>query len=179
MAALEALFRQLPDINGFQVPDYDNDYSWMGVLNYKENPGAAEVSSQVPEVKGWNCSYVKDFLLDASAAIVIPSDRVYTRFSFAVDTTDPVFYVDWGDGRKEEFRNENPQYTYKSIAGYAEGNVIRIYAPGTTELGIANAAYEDVDVSGMPALRRLSCSGNNFASLDMSKNSALEYLNCS
>lgn len=177
-AALEALFRQLPDINGFQVPDYDNDYSWMGVLNYKENPGAAEVSSQVPEVKGWNCSYVKDFLLDASAAIVIPSDRVYTRFSFAVDTTDPVFYVDWGDGRKEEFRNENPQYTYKSIAGYAEGNVIRIYAPGTTELGIANAAYEDVDVSGMPALRRLSCSGNNFASLDLSKNSALEDLNC-
>lgn len=177
-AALENLFRQLPDINGFQLPDYDNDYSWMGVLNYKDNPGSGEVSSEFPEVKGWNCSYVKDFLLDANAAIVIPAEKVYTRLSFAIDTPDQTFYVDWGDGKKEEFHTTDPKYSYHSIVGYAEGEVIRIYAPGATELGIANAAYEAVDVSGMAALRRLSCSGNNFSSLDLSNNSALEDLNC-
>lgn len=174
--ALGKMFSQLPDINGIDV--WEEDAWWKAVLNYSDNPGTPDVSSEVPEAKGWNCSYKADFRGDASAAIVVPKDKVYTRFSFAIDTKDPVYWVDWGDGNKEEFRTENPEYSYNSIAGYALGQVIRIYAPSAVELGIANAAYENVDVAGMPMLRRLSCSGNNFASLDLSANKALEDLNC-
>lgn len=174
--ALEAMFRQLPDINGLEVPE--EDMSWMTVLNYNDNPGTSEVSSAIPETKGWNCSYKADILGDASAAIVIPADKVYTRFSFGIDTTDPVYYVDWGNGVKEEFHTDNPQYSYNSIVGYATGEIIRIYAPSATELGICNAAYEAVDVAGMPELLRLSCSGNNFTSIDVSSNTKLLDLNC-
>lgn len=174
--ALNALFRQLPDINGIEIPEEDK--SWMSILNYNDNPGTAEVSSEIPETKGWNCSYRPDILGDASAAIQISPDKVYSRMSFAIDTPDPVYYVDWGDGRKVEFRTENPQYTSNSIVGYAAGEVIRIYAPSTTELGICNAQYLATDVSGMPELQRLSCSGNNFSTLDLTANSKLTELNC-
>lgn len=174
--ALNAMFTQIPDINGIVIPE--NDASWMGVLNYKDNPGTAEVSPEVPETKGWNCSYKANILGDASAAIVIPSDMLYTRMSFGLDTKDEVYYVDWGDGKKEEFRTENPEYSYNSIIGYAVGQIIRIYAPSATELGVSNAGYIDLDVSGMPELLRLSCSGNNLTSLDVSKNTKLLDLNC-
>lgn len=174
--ALLSMFSQLPDINGINVPE--GDASWMTVLNYNDNPGTAEVSSDVPETKGWNCSYKADILGDASAAIVIPADKVYTRMSFGIDTKDEVYYVDWGDGRKEEFRTENPEYSYNSIIGYATGEIIRIYAPSATELGVSNAGYLDLDVSGMPELLHLSCSGNSFSSLDVSKNTNLVDLNC-
>ena len=174
--ALVKMFARLPDINGTDV--LEEEAWWKGVLNYNDNPGAPEVSPEVPETKGWNCSYRADILGDANAAIVIPRDKVHTRFSFAIDTKDPVYHVDWGDGSREEYRTVNPDYSYNSIAGYAAGEVIRIYAPSATELGIANAAYRDVDVSGMSMLRRLSCSGNDFSSLDLSRNPALEDLNC-
>lgn len=174
--ALLSMFSQLPDVNGIEVPE--NDASWMRVLNYNDNPGTAEVSSEIPETKGWNCSYKADILGDASAAILIPADKVYTRMSFGIDTKDEVYYVDWGDGKKEEFRTENPEYSYNSIVGYATGEIVRIYAPSTTELGVSNAGYLDLDVSGMPGLLRLSCSGNNLSSLDVSKNTVLQDLNC-
>lgn len=174
--ALMSMFRQLPDVNGIEIPK--DDSSWMTVLNYNDNPGTSDVSSDIAETKGWKCSYKPDIIGDASAAIVIPADKVYTSFSFDIDTPDAIYYVDWGDGVKKEFRTENPQYTYNSITGYAEGEIIRIYAPGTTELGISNAFYDAVDVSGMPELLRLSCSGNNFTSLDLSSNLKLVDLNC-
>ena len=174
--ALNAMFTQLPDINGIEVPE--TDVNWMRVLNYNDNPGASEVSSDVPETKGWNCSYKADIRGDASAAIVIPADKVYTRISFGIDTKDETYYVDWGDGNKEEFKTTDPQYSYNSIIGYATGDIIRIYAPSTTELGVSNAGYLDLDVSGMPELARLSCSGNNFSSLDLSANTKLTSLNC-
>ena len=175
-SALEKMFSQLPDINGIDV--LEEDAWWKGVLNYNDNPGASEVSSEVPETKGWNCSYKADILGDASAAIVVAKDKIFSRLSFAIDTKDPVYYVDWGDGNKEEFRTENPEYSYNSIVGYALGDIIRIYAPSATELGIANAGHENVDVSGMPMLRRLACSGNNISSLDFSANKDLEDLVC-
>lgn len=174
--ALEALFRQLPDINGTEVSDEDK--SWLTVLNYNDNPGTSEVSSVIPETKGWNCSYRPDILGDADAAWQIPADKVWTRFSFAIDTPDEVYYVDWGDGKKVEFRNDNPEFTSNSIVGYACGEIIRVYAPSTTMLGISNAGYLALDVSGMPKLRRLSCAGNSLTSLDVSENTALEELIC-
>lgn len=174
--ALTSMFSQLPDVNGIEVPE--RDASWMRVLNYNDNPGSSEVSSDVPETKGWNCSYRADILGDASAAIVIPADMVYSRMSFGLDTKDEVYYVDWGDGKKEEFRTENPEYSYNSIIGYPTGEIVRIYAPSAIELGVSNAGYLDLDVSGMPELLRLSCSGNNFSSIDVSKNTKLKDLNC-
>lgn len=174
--ALTALFRQLPDING--IDSLPEEASWKGVLDYSDNPGASEVSSAVPETKGWNCNYRPDILGDANAAMRIPADKVYTRFSFAIDTPDAVYYVDWGDGQKEEFRTADPAYSYNSIVGYALGDIVRIYAPSAIELGVCNAGYEDVDVSGMAELKRLSCTGNNLYSLDLTANTELEELIC-
>lgn len=174
--ALTAVFRQLPDINGVEIPE--DDAGWMTVLDYSGNPGAGEVTPDIPETKGWNCSYTPDILGDASAAIRIPSSLIYSRISIGLDTTDEVYYVDWGDGRKEEFRTEDPEYSYNSIVGYALGDVVRIYAPGATELGACNAGYPAIDVSGMPGLLRLSVSGNALTSIDLSANPKINDLNC-
>ncbi len=173
--ALVKMFARLPDINGADV--LEEEAWWKGALNYNDNPGApkcrpkclrprAELLLQGRHPRRRQCR-----LRDSARC-------VHTRFSFAIDTKDPVYHVDWGDGSREEYRTVNPDYSYNSIAGYAAGEVIRIYAPSATELGIANAAYLDVDVSGMSTLRRLSCSGNEFSSLDLSRNPALEDLNC-
>lgn len=175
-AALESIFRQLPDINGIEIPE--TDAAWMGVLNYNDNPGTASVSSAIPETKGWNCSYKPDILGDANAALLVPSEKIWTRISFGIDTPDPVYYVDWGDGKKVEYRTENPQYTSNSLMGYVSGDVIKIYAPSATALAVSNAGYEAIDVSGMPELLRLSCVGNAFTSLDLSKNAKIDELIC-
>ena len=175
-AALESIFRRLPDINGIHIPE--TDASWMGVLNYNDNPGTASVSSAVPETKGWNCSYKPDILGDANAAMLVPSDKMWTRISFAIDTPDPVYYVDWGDGKKVEYRTEDPAYTSNSLVGYVSGEVIKVYAPSTTALGVGNTGYEAIDVSGMPDLLRLSCVGNAFSSLDLSNNAEIDELIC-
>lgn len=173
-AALDKLFMDLPDINGLTITP--SQESWKAVLNFKNNPGALEVSTEIPETKGWICNVAgADILGDASGVFTLPTSLVNTRMGFELASPEPTVYIDWGDGVKTAYSHEEGSTSdYLNISGVVAGTEVRIYAPKATSIGIANNQVQSIYLGGMPELNFISCGGNNISELDFTKNAKLQ-----
>lgn len=174
--ALESLFNELPDINGITISE--NDMAWKGILNFRNNPGSKDVDTEVLQAKGWKFDNVDDMLGDASAMLVLPESLLMSRYTFSIMTGDEKFYVDWGNGVKQEYETDTYPGAYTNPTGVVEGSVVKIYAPETTLLAVSNTNLQAISTRNMPNLEYLSCSGNALAEVDMSANNKLTHLDC-
>ena len=176
---LASLIVALPDVSSLEV--YKEDEAWKTIFAYTGNPGAETLSdtyTEILDVKGWKAEDPSGILDDASAAFTVDPALINTRLVFAIDCgTDKTVYVDWGDGKKVEYSITGTS-SYQNLEHLVLGTTIRIYSPGATELGVANLGLSSLNVSGMPLLNRLACSGNDINELDLTHNLRLEYLVC-
>ena len=175
-AALEDLFFSLPDINGLFIDE--EDISWKGVLNFNGNPGAKEADTEFMKAKGWKHNFVQDMLGDAAAMIVVPQELVNTRFIFSIQTGDAEFDVDWGDGNRVTYQTETYEGSFTNPEGVVAGTNIKIYAPETTLLALANCGVSAVLVDNMPRLQVLSCSSNKISEISLVNNPEIVELQC-
>ena len=175
-AALEDLFFSLPDINGLFIDE--EDLSWKGVLNFNGNPGAKEADTEFMKAKGWKHNFVQDMLGDAAAMIVVPQELVNTRFIFSIQTGDAEFDVDWGDGKRVTYQTETYEGSFTNPEGVVAGTNIKIYAPETTLLALANCGVSAVLVDNMPCLQVLSCSSNKISEISLVNNPEIVELQC-
>ena len=175
-AALEELFFSAPDINGLFVDDAD--LSWKGVMNFNGNPGAKEADTEFLTAKGWKHNYVSDMLGDASAMIVVPQELVNTRLIFSIQTGDETIDVDWGDGKRVTYQVETYEGSFTNPEGVVAGTNIKIYAPETTLLALANCGVTAVLVDNMPRLEVLSCSSNSISEINLLNNPEIIELQC-
>jgi len=176
LASLSHLFEELPDINGITVNE--SDMSWMGILNFKNNPGSKDVDTEILVAKGWKFDHVDDILGDASAMLVLPEHLLMSRYTFSIMTGDEKIYVDWGNGVKQEYETDTYPGAYTNPSGVVEGKVIKIYAPATTLLAVSNTGIEAISTRNMPDLDYLSCTGNSVVELDVSDNAKITHLDC-
>ncbi len=174
--ALGRLFEELPDINGITIGE--DEMSWKGILNFKNNPGSKDVNTEVLVSKGWKFDYVQDILGDASAMLVLPEHMIMSRYTFSIMTGDEKVYVDWGNGVKEEYITDTYPGAYTNPTGVVEGKVIKIYAPAATLLAVSNTGLEAISTQNMPELDYLSCTGNSIVELDVSDNTKITHLDC-
>lgn len=174
--SLEAMFSSLPDINGIEIDE--DDALWKGVLTYNNNPGTETADATTLTAKGWKSQASADALGDASAMAVISPELIGTKFMFAIDCAADM-QIDWGDGKKVYYKYDAKNGSYQNIEGVLKGSNLKIYAPEAVDLGIANTSVAQLNVSNMPKLKYLACSGNAISDLDVSKNEALEKLTCS
>ena len=174
--ALEELFFSAPDINGVYVDDAD--LSWKGVMNFNGNPGAKEADTEFLAAKGWKHNYVSDMLGDASAMIVVPQELVNTRLIFSIQTGDETIDVDWGDGKRVTYQVETYEGSFTTPEGVVAGTNIKIYAPETTLLALANCGVTAVLVDNMPRLQVLSCSSNKISEISLINNPEIVELQC-
>ena len=175
-ASLEELFFSVPDINGVYVDDAD--LSWKGVMSFNGNPGAKEADTEFLTAKGWKHNYVSDLLGDASAMIVVPQELVNTRLIFSIQTGDTEFDVDWGDGKRVTYQTETYEGAFTNPEGVVVGTNIKIYAPETTLLALANCGVTAVLVDNMPQLQVLSCSSNKISEISLLNNPEIIELRC-
>lgn len=177
-AQLAALIMALPDVSSVEV--FKEDEAWKTVFAYTGNPGAETLDdtyAEILDVKGWKAENPHMLIADASAAFSVLPELINTRLIFAIDCgSDKTVYVDWGDGQKVQYNVTDS--SYQNLEHLVLGTTIRIYAPGATELGVANLGLTALDVSGMPMLNRLACSGNAINELDLTRNTELEHLVC-
>lgn len=177
-AQLVQLIMALPDVSSVEV--FKEDEAWKTVFAYTGNPGAEDLDDtyvEVLDVKGWKAENPHLLIADASAAFTVLPEIINTRLIFALDCgSDKTIAVDWGDGQKVQYNVTGG--SYQNLEHVVLGTTIRIYAPGATELGVANLGLTALDVSGMPMLARLACSGNNINELDLTQNTELEQLVC-
>lgn len=175
---LASLIMALPDVSSLEVAKADE--AWKTVFAYAGNPGADGLDDtyvEVLDVKGWKAEVPHRLIADASAAFSVLPELINTRLVFALDCgKDKTIAVDWGDGKKVQYNVTGS--SYQNLEHIVLGTNIRIYAPGATELGVANLGLTALDVSGMTMLNRLACSGNNINELDLTRNTELEYLVC-
>ena len=175
-AALEDLFFSLPDINGITIEE--ENLSWKGVLNFNGNPGAKDADTEFMEAKGWKHNFVQDMLGDAAAMIVVPQELVNTRLIFSLQTGDAEFDVDWGDGKRVTYQTEIYEGSFTNPEGVVVGTNIKIYAPQTTLLALANCGVSAVLVDNMPQLQVLSCSSNKISEISLLNNPEIVELQC-
>ena len=175
-AALEDLFFSLPDINGITIEE--ENLSWKGVLNFNGNPGAKDADTEFMEAKGWKHNFVQDMLGDAAAMIVVPQELVNTRLIFSLQTGDAEFDVDWGDGKRVTYQTETYEGSFTNPEGVVAGTNIKIYAPQTTLLALANCGVSAVLVDNMPQLQVLSCSSNKISEISLVNNPEIVELQC-
>lgn len=177
-AQLAALIMALPDVSSVEV--FKEDEAWKTIFAYTGNPGTEALDdtyTEILDVKGWKAENPHMLLADASAAFTVRPELVNTRLVFAIDCgSDKTIAVDWGDGQKVQY--DVTDGSYQNLEHLVLGTTIRIYAPGATELGVANLGLTALDVSGMPTLHRLACSGNAINELDLTRNTELEHLVC-
>lgn len=174
--ALETLFASLPDINGLEVEA--EDALWKGVMTYSNNPGSETADATALTAKGWKTQVSSEALGDASAMVVFSADLVGTKLSFAIDCPGDMM-IDWGDGNKVFYKYVEQNGSYQNMDGVLRGTTLKIYAPETVDLGVANSSVVQVNVSNMAKLKYFACSGNAITELDVSKNEELEQLTCS
>lgn len=175
---LQSLIIALPDVSALEV--FKEDAAWKTIFAYAGNPGTTSVTDtylDILDVKGWKAEDPHAFIGDASAAFSVAPELINTRLVFAIDCgLTKTFSVDWGDGKKVPYTVTGS--TYQNLEHLVLGTTIRIYCDNAVELGVANLGITNLDVSGMPRLNRLSCSGNDIPTLDLTNNSELEHLVC-
>lgn len=172
---MEKIFLDIPDINGIEIFDFEK--LWKGVINFANNPGSMDADKDILTTKGWRFNISEDVLGDASAAIVVSPEVLNTHYTISMMTSDEEIYVDWGDGKPIAYTGEG-ESVYTNISGIVSGNIIKIYAPETFELGIARCDVQHIYTDGMKNLIRLACSNNNITDIDLSNNEKLEELGC-
>lgn len=177
-AQLQSLIIALPDVSAIEV--FKEDAAWKTIFAYAGNPGAQSLTDtylDILDVKGWKAEDPHAFIGDASAAFSVGQELLNTRLVFALDCGDTKkFSVDWGDGNKVPYTVTGS--TYQNLEHLVLGSTIKIYCDNAVELGVANLGVTNLDVSRMPHLNRLSCSGNDIPTLDLTANTELEHLVC-
>ena len=122
--------------------------------------------------------------VNAASAITMTSEASELRFDIAGTGK---MLIDWGDGMPHEIHtlsSHSKPYTYEYA--HIANRTIRIIGDNITSLDCNynhnpnhyNNQLTTLDVSKSTALTYLNCSYNQLTSLDVSKNTALTYLNC-